>query len=143
GCLLLGKTALLGVLGFGVLGFQFGELASLGRLFGLLLGHALRLGLLLCVLLAPLLDAAALCFLGLLGFGDALGLLSFLGVLRSLGFGRLLRLVRLLGFRRLLGLFRLQRLLGLLDLGLALGRLRPARLGQSALLLRLDGVRRL
>ena len=90
-----------------------------------------------------------------------------LGLLRSLGLGDLLRLVRpldlvgllrlgglprvlgalgllgRLGVRRLLRLFRLQRVLGLLDLGLALGRLRPARLRQSALLLRLDGLRRL
>ena len=66
-----------------------------------------------------------------------------LGLGASSSLPRALGLLGCLGVRRLLRLFCLQRLLGLLDLGLALGRLAAARLRQPALLLRLDGVRRL
>src|SRR5439155_161094 len=157
---LLGQTTL-----FGILGLQFSALACLG--------------LLLCLLLAPFLDAAAfvlLCLLGLvrflgvldllcfsrlarlvrlagvfdlLGFRDALGLLGFLGILSLLGVRRLPRLFGALGLlgglaiRRFLGLFGLERVLSLLDLGFTPGRLCPARFGQSALLVRLDAIRRL
>ena len=105
GRLALGQTAL-----FCVLGFQIGDALGLGCFLGLEL--------------APLLDAAALLLLGLLGLGRALGLL---GLARLLGLALVLDflcrrgLARRLGLGNFLGSLGLCRLPCLVGLGSLLG----------------------